>query len=266
MKIFVCVKQVPDTSGKVAVDENGILIRSSMPTIINPDDMNAMEAALQLKDETGCKVIAVTMGPAPAEGMLRELIAMGADEGILISAREFGGSDTFATSQIIAAAINHVGLEKDDMIFCGRQAIDGDTAQVGPQIAEKLDLPQVTYAAEIKKEGNDVIVKRMLEDGYMTIKMQTPCLVTCIKELNAPRYMSVPGIFECYSKPLTVLDFEALKDEPLIELDTIGLKGSPTNIFKSFTPPQKGVGVMLEGADKATAADLADRLLKKHVI
>lgn len=266
MKIFVCVKQVPDTSGKVAVDENGILIRSSMPTIINPDDMNAMEAALQLKDETGCKVIAVTMGPAPAEGMLRELIAMGADEGILISAREFGGSDTFATSQIIAAAINHVGLEKDDMIFCGRQAIDGDTAQVGPQIAEKLDLPQVTYAADIKKEGNEVIVKRMLEDGYMTIKMQTPCLVTCIKELNTPRYMSVKSIFECYSKPLTVLDFEALKDEPLIELDTIGLKGSPTNIFKSFTPPQKGVGVMLEGADKATAADLADRLLKKHVI
>ena len=266
MKIFVCVKQVPDTSGKVAVDEKGILIRSSMPTIINPDDMNAMEAALKLKDETGCKVIAVTMGPAPAEGMLRELIAMGADEGILISAREFGGSDTFATSQIIAAAINHVGLEKDDMIFCGRQAIDGDTAQVGPQIAEKLDLPQVTYAADIKKEGNEVIVKRMLEDGYMTIKMQTPCLVTCIKELNTPRYMSVKGIFECYSKPLTVLDFEALKDEPLIELDTIGLKGSPTNIFKSFTPPQKGVGVMLEGADKATAADLADRLLKKHVI
>ena len=266
MKIFVCVKQVPDTSGKVAVDENGILIRSSMPTIINPDDMNAMEAALQLKDETGCKVVAVTMGPPPAEGMLRELIAMGADEGILISAREFGGSDTFATSQIIAAAINHVVLEKDDMIICGRQAIDGDTAQVGPQIAEKLDLPQVTYAAEIKKEGNEVTVKRMLEDGYMTIKMQTPCLVTCIKELNAPRYMSVPGIFECYSKPLTILDFEALKDEPLIELDTIGLKGSPTNIFKSFTPPQKGVGVMLEGADKATAADLADRLLKKHVI
>ena len=266
MKCIVCVKQVPDTSGKVAVDENGILIRSSMPTIINPDDMNAMEAALQLKDETGCKVVAVTMGPPPAEGMLRELIAMGADEGILISAREFGGSDTFATSQIIAAAINHVGLEKDDMIICGRQAIDGDTAQVGPQIAEKLDLPQVTYAAEIKKEGNEVTVKRMLEDGYMTIKMQTPCLVTCIKELNAPRYMSVPGIFECYSKPLTILDFEALKDEPLIELDTIGLKGSPTNIFKSFTPPQKGVGVMLEGADKATAADLADRLLKKHVI
>ena len=266
MKIFVTVKQVPDTSGKVAVNPDGTLDRASMQTIINPDDLNAVEAALSLKDELGCKVIAFTMGPPPAEGMLRELIAMGADEGVLISAREFGGSDTFATSQIIAAAINHVGLERDDMIFCGRQAIDGDTAQVGPQIAEKLDMPQVTYAANIKKEGNEVTVKRMLEDGYMTIKMQTPCLVTCIKELNTPRYMSVKGIFECYEKPLTVLDFEALKDEPLIELDTIGLKGSPTNIFKSFTPPQKGVGVMLEGADKATAADLADRLLKKHVI
>ena len=266
MKIFVCVKQVPDTSGKVAVDENGILIRSSMPTIINPDDMNAMEAALKLKDETGCKVIAVTMGPAPAEGMLRELIAMGADEGILISAREFGGSDTFATSQIIAAAINHVGLEKDDMIFCGRQAIDGDTAQVGSQIAEKLDIPQISYAADVKVDGTTVTVKRMLEDGHMTIETQTPCLLTCIKELNTPRYMSLGGIMDCYSKPVSVLDYNALKDDPLIDPTTIGLKGSPTNIFKSFTPPQKGQGKMLEGADKATCETLAAELLKKHII
>jgi electron transfer flavoprotein alpha/beta subunit len=266
MKIYVCVKQVPDTSGKVAVNEDGTLNRASMATIINPDDMNAMEAALQLKDATGAKVTVITMGPPPAEGMLRELIAMGADEGVLISAREFGGSDTFATSQIIAAAIHHLGVEKDDVIFCGRQAIDGDTAQVGPQLAEKLGIPQVSYVAAIEKKGNNLTVRRALEDGYMTIKVQTPCLLTCIKELNTPRYMSVSGIMECYSKPLTVLDFPALKDEPLIELDTIGLKGSPTNIFKSFTPPQKGVGVMLEGADKATAKDLADRLLKKHVI
>ena len=264
MKIFVCVKQVPDTSGKVAVDENGILIRSSMPTIINPDDMNAMEAALQLKDETGCKVVAVTMGPPPAEGMLRELIAMGADEGVLISAREFGGSDTFATSQIIAAAINHIGIEKDDMIFCGRQAIDGDTAQVGPQIAEKLHLPQVTYVADIQKDGNTLTVKRMLEDGYMMVKVQTPCLLTCIKELNEPRYMSVNGIFTCYDKPMEVFDYNALKDDPLIEVDTIGLKGSPTNVFKSFTPPQKGAGTMLTGDD--TAAQLAGILAKKHLI
>ena len=131
MKIYVCVKQVPDTSGKVAVNEDGTLNRASMDTITNPDDLNAMEAALQLKDATGCKVIAVSMGPPPAEGMLRQLIAMGADEAILISGREFGGSDTFATSQIIAAAINHVGLDEEDIVFCGRQAIDGDTAQVG---------------------------------------------------------------------------------------------------------------------------------------
>ena len=266
MKVIVCIKQVPDTSGKVAVNPDGTLNRASMQTITNPDDMNAVEAALKLKDETGCEVVVVTMGPPPAEGMLRELIAMGADRAVLVSAREFGGSDTYATSQILAAAIDTIGVEDDDVVMCGRQAIDGDTAQVGPQIAEKLGLPQITYAAEITKDGNTLTIKRILEDGYMTIKVNTPCMITCIKELNAPRYMNVPGIFECYSKPLTVLDYEALKDEPLIDPDTIGLKGSPTNIFKSFTPPQKGVGIMLEGADKATAADLADRLLKKHVI
>ena len=216
MRIYVCVKQVPDTSGTVAVNPDGTLNRASMQTIINPDDLAAMEQALLLKDATGCQVTAVTMGPPPAEGMLRELLAMGADDAILISAREFGGSDTFATSQIISAAITHTGLGEDDMIFSGRQAIDGDTAQVGPQIAEKLNLPQISYAAEIKKEGSK--------------------------------------------------DFEALKDEPLIELDKIGLKGSPTNIFTSFTPPQKGVGEMLEGANKDTAATLAAKLLEKHVI
>ena len=266
MKIIVCVKQVPDTSGKVAVNPDGTLNRASMQTITNPDDMNALEAALKIKDETGCKVIAVTMGPAPAAGMLREALAMGADEAILVSAREFGGSDTYATSQILAAAIDTVGVEKDDIIICGRQAIDGDTAQVGPQIGEKLNLPQITYAAEITKEGKTVTVKRMLEDGYMTIKTQTPCLITCIKELNEPRYMSVGGVFEAYSKPLTTLDYNALKDDPLIDATTIGLKGSPTNIFKSFTPPQKGAGMMLEGADKETCEKLAGILAKKHII
>ena len=266
MRIYVCVKQVPDTSGKVAVNEDGTLNRASMATITNPDDMNAMEAALKLKDVTGCQVTAVTMGPAPAKSMLRELIAMGADDAVLISAREFGGSDTFATSQIIAAAINHLGLGDEDIIFCGRQAIDGDTAQVGPQIAEKLHLPQVTYASDIVKEGNKLNIKRALEDGYMEIEVETPCVITCIKELNEPRYMSVRGVLECEQKPITVLDFEALKDEALIDVTTIGVKGSPTNIFKSFTPPQKGVGIMLKGADKNTAADLIDRLVKKHVI
>ena len=266
MKIIVSIKQVPDTSGKVAVNPDGTLNRASMQTITNPDDMNAVEAALKLKDATGCKVIVVTMGPPPAAGMLRELMAMGADEGVLVSAREFGGSDTYATSQILAAAISTIGVEDDDIVMCGRQAIDGDTAQVGPQIAEKLHLPQVTYAADIQKDGDTVTVKRMLEDGYMTIKVKTPCLITCIKELNSPRYMSIDGIYSTYNKPLETFDYEKLKDHPLIDATTIGLKGSPTNIFKSFTPPQKGAGVMLEGADKATCEKLADILAKKHII
>ena len=266
MKILVTVKQVPDTSGKVAVNPDGTLDRASMQTIINPDDMNAVEAALAMKDELGCKVVAFTMGPPPAEGMLRELMAMGVDEGVLITAREFGGSDTYATSQIIAAAIDTYGVEDDDIILAGRQAIDGDTAQVGPQIAEKLGLPQVTYAADIQKDGDTITVKRMLEDGYMTIKVQTPCLLTCIKELNEPRYMSVAGIVDAYSKPMDVMDYPRLKDDPLIEADTIGLAGSPTNILTSFTPPQKGAGMMLEGADKATCEKLAGILAAKHII
>ena len=261
MKIIVTVKQVPDTSGKVAVNPDGTLDRASMQTIINPDDMSAVEAALALKDELGCKVVAFTMGPPPAEGMLRELMAMGVDEGVLVTAREFGGSDTFATSQILAAAVKTYGVEKDDIILAGRQAIDGDTAQVGPQIAEKLHLPQVTYAGEITKDGDTLTVKRMLEDGYMTIKVKTPCMITCIKELNTPRYMSVSGVFECYSKPMTVLDYNALKDHPLIDATTIGLKGSPTNVYKSFAPPVKGAGMKVEDA-----AQLVGILNDKHLI
>ena len=266
MKAIVCVKQVPDTSGKVAVNPDGTLNRASMATIINPDDKNAVEAALRLKDATGCKVVVITMGPPPAQGMLRELMAMGADEGILVSAREFGGSDTFATSQILAAAIKKYGVDAEDVVFCGRQAIDGDTAQVGSQIAEKLNIPQVSYAADVKIEGTTVTVKRALEDGYMTIETQTPCLLTCIKELNEPRYMSIKGIMGCYDKPIAVYDYNTLKDDPLIDPTTIGLKGSPTNIFKSFTPPQKGQGKMLEGADKATCEELVGELQKKHII
>ncbi|MGN1276531.1 MAG: electron transfer flavoprotein subunit beta [Floccifex sp.] len=264
MKAIVCVKQVPDTSGKVAVKENGQLDRASMATITNPDDLAALEAALKLKDETGCEVVVVSMGPFTAESMLRECIARGADRAVLISGREFGGSDTFATSQIIAAGINKIGVGPEDVVFCGRQAIDGDTAQVGPQIAEKLNLPQVTYAAEIEKEGNSLIVKRLLEDGFMKIKVQTPCLITCVKELNQPRYMSVSGCFTCFDSEIEVLDYPALQDDPLIEVDTIGLKGSPTNVFKSFTPPQKGAGTMLSGDDVAN--QMASILAKKHLI
>ena len=267
MKIIVCVKQVPDTSGKVSVKADGTLDRASMATITNPDDLNAVEAALALKDQNPeAKIIVITMGPAPAEGMLRELLAMGCDEAVLVSGREFGGSDTFATSQILAGAIAHIGLEDDDIILCGRQAIDGDTAQVGPQIAEKLNLPQVSYVSELQVEGKTITCRRALEDGYMTIKVSTPCLLTCIKELNEPRYMSVSGVMDAWNKPYTVFDFETLKDEPLIELDTIGLKGSPTNVYKSFTPPQKGGCTMMPGADKESCRQLVDTLAAKHII
>lgn len=266
MKAIVCVKQVPDTSGVVAVKDDGTMDRAAMDTITNHDDLAAVEAALQLKDETGCTVVVISMGPPPAEGMLRELLARGADEAVLVSAREFGGSDTYATSQILAAAIKKVGFGKGDVIFCGRQAIDGDTAQVGPQIAEKLDIPQISYAEEIKMDKGDVIVKRQLEDGYMMLKAQTPCLITCLKELNEARYMSVPGIMECYQKPLSVFDYETLKGDALIDLDTIGLKGSPTNVYKSFSPPVKGAGMMMEGADKESCEKLISILNQKHII
>ena len=266
MKIVVCIKQVPDTAEVKLDPKTNTLIREGVPSIINHDDKAGLEAALRLREQVGGTVTVVCMGPPQADVALREALAMGADEAYLLSAREFGGSDTYATSQILAAALDTIGLDDDDIVFCGRQAIDGDTAQVGPQIAEKLHLPQITYAADVKKEGDTLTVKRMLEDGYMTIKAQTPCLITCIKELNTPRYMSVSGVFECYSKPMTVLDYNALKDHPLIDATTIGLKGSPTNILTSFTPPQKGAGQMLEGNDMATCEKLAGILLEKHII
>ena len=267
MKIIVCVKQVPDTSGKVAVKADGTMDRAAMDTISNPDDMNALEAALQIKDQNpDTKVLVLSMGPAPTESMLCECLAMGADEAYLVSAREFGGADTFATSSTLAAAIRKIGVEKEDIILCGRQAIDGDTAQVGPQIAEKLHLPQVTYVTAIDYADGQITVRRELEDGYMTIKVQTPCMLTCIKELNTPRYMSVPGIMGCYAKPYTVWDFNAMSDDPTMKVELVGLKGSPTQVYKSFSPPVKGAGTMLEGADKDTCEKLVSILGEKHII
>ena len=179
MKIIVCVKQVPDTSGKVAVNPDGTLNRASMATITNPDDLNAVEAALVLKEQTGAEVVVVSMGPPPAEGMLREVMARGVDRAVLVSGREFGGSDTYATSQILAAAINKIGLDEDDVVFCGRQAIDGDTAQVGPQVAEKLGLPQVTYAEDILDiTAGKITIKRRLERGIEVVECPVPCVVT----------------------------------------------------------------------------------------
>ena len=263
MKIVVCIKQVPDTV-EVKIDpKTGTLIRDGVPSIINHDDKTGIEAALQLKEQLGGTVTVVSMGPPQADVALREALAMGCDEAYLVSAREFGGSDTYATSGILAAALKKVGY---DIVITGRQAIDGDTAQVGPQIAEKLSLPQVSYVEEVIEATEEyVVVKRQYEDGYHIIKIKTPCLLTAIAELATPRYMSVRGIVEAYEAEIKVLGFEDLKDG--LELDMIGLKGSPTNVYQSFTKEVKGAGTILEGlsADEAVKA-IMDKLEAKFII
>ena len=262
MKIVVCIKQVPDTV-EVKIDpKTGTLIRDGVPSIINHDDKTGIEAALQLKEQLGGTVTVVSMGPPQADVALREALAMGCDEAFLVSAREFGGSDTYATSGILAAALKKVGY---DIVITGRQAIDGDTAQVGPQIAEKLSLPQVSYVEEVIEATEEyVVVKRQYEDGYHIIKIKTPCLLTAIAELATPRYMSVRGIVEAYEAEIKVLGFEDLKDE--LELDMIGLKGSPTNVYKSFTKEVKGAGTILndltpEQAVEAIVAKLEEKFI-----
>ncbi len=264
MNILVCIKQVPDTTEIRMDPKTNTLIRAGVPSTVNPFDKYALEAAVQLRETLGGTVTAMTMGPAQAAQALRECYALGADRMVLVSDRRFGGADTYATSYTLAQAVRALG--GFDLILCGRQAIDGDTAQVGPQIAEKLEIPQVSYVADIEKDGDTLTVRRMLEDGYMTVQVQTPCLLTCIKELNTPRYMTIRGILDCDKEPVTVLDYNALKDDPLIEVDTIGLKGSPTNIYKSFTPPRKGRGMMLEGSGKETVERLFGILSAKHII
>lgn len=265
MKCIVCVKQVPDTSGVVAVKEDGTMDRAAMATITNHDDLAAVEAALRIKDATGCKVVVVSMGPPPAEGMLRELLAMGCDEAVLVSAREFGGSDTYATSQILAAAIKKIGLEDDDVVFCGRQAIDGDTAQVGPQIAEQLKIPQVSYAEQLDVDGDSVVVKRQYEDQSHMLKVKMPCLVTALSELTEPRYMHAGGIVDAYNKEITVWGFDDLKDD--LNPEWIGLKGSPTNVFQSFGKKPKTAGTVLDGLSTEEAVEkIMAVLIERHII
>lgn len=261
MKIVVCVKQVPDTTDVKLDPKTGRLIRDGVPSIINPDDKNALEEALRIKDSNpDTKVVVIGMGPPQADVAMREALAMGADEAILVCGREFGGADTWATSYTIATAIKKI--PDVDIIFCGRQAIDGDTAQVGPQIAEQLDIPQITYVQNLKIEGNKVIAQRQLEDGYTVVEAQMPVLLTAIKELNEPRYMTPMGIFDAYQKEVTIWGFNDMPVDP----EKIGLKGSPTNVNRTFSPEAKGKGIMLEGADKATVKTLVDYLDAKHLL
>ena len=261
MKIIVCAKQVPDTT-EVRIDPvKGTLIRDGVPSILNPDDANALEAALQIKDANEKTTVdVITMGPPQAMEMLRECMAMGADDSYLLSDRAFGGADTCATSTTIAAGIKKMGGA--DIIFAGRQAIDGDTAQVGPQIAQRLKLPVVTYVQKVEIQGDKVIVERQLEDGYEKIEVQTPCLLTCVKELNEPRYMTISGIVDAYKKDITVWNHEDVKLDPA----ACGLNASPTQVARSFTPLQKGKGEIFTGAPADMAAAVVGRLKEKHVL
>ena len=243
MKIIVCIKQVPDTT-EIRIDPvKGTLMRDGVPSILNPDDANALEAALQIKDEyPGTVVDVVTMGPQQASYALRECLAMGADDAYLLSSRAFGGADTCSTSTTLAYGIKKIG--DYDFIFAGRQAIDGDTAQVGPQLAQRLGLPAATYVQNIREiRENSVILERQLEDGYEVLEIQRPCVLTAVRELNRPRYMTVIGIEKAYEKEITVWDERDLD----IRLQDCGHSASPTKVFRSFTPPPKGKGEMLAG-------------------
>lgn len=260
MKIIVCIKQVPDTNEVKLNPITGTLIRDGVPSIINPDDKAGLEAALRIKDSNGATVIVVSMGPPQADLALREALAMGADEAVLVTDRAFGGADTWATSCTLASAIRKIG--NYDIIITGRQAIDGDTAQVGPQIAEHLKLANVSYAEGLEVDGNHLIVKRQYEDRYHMVKIAMPCLITALAELNEPRYMTPGGIVDAYKAEVKTFVRSSLD----VEDGNIGLKGSPTKVFKSFTKALKGEGLVVE-LDAAESVDfLVEKLKEKHIL
>ena len=260
MKIVVCIKQVPDTKGGVKFNPDGTLDRGAMLTIMNPDDKAGLEAALRLKDEYGAEVTVITMGLPKAEDVLREAMAMGADKAILVTDRVLGGADTWATSQTLAGAIRNLEY---DLIITGRQAIDGDTAQVGPQISEHLNIPVISYAQDIKVEGDSVIVQRQYDDRYHVVKAKMPCLVTALGELNVPRYMTPGGIFDACDAEITVWGRANLVD---VEDSNLGYVGSPTKIAKASDKVRKGAGEKVT-LDPADAVDyIVGKMKEKHVI
>ena len=266
MNICVCIKQVPDTN-EIKVDPvTHTLVRKGVPSIVNPFDTYAQEVGVRLKEKLGGKVVVISMGPEQAKEAIKTCLSVGADAGYLISSRKFGGSDTLATSYILSEAIKAVeekeGL-KFDLILCGKQAVDGDTAQVGPQIAEHLGLPVISYAQDIKVEGDSVIVQRQFEDRYHVLKAKMPCLITALSELNEPRYMTPGGIFDACDAEITTwgrADLTTLDDA------NIGLAGSPTKIAKASDKVRKGAGEKVT-LDPEEAVDyIMDKLAEKHVI
>lgn len=261
MKIVVCIKQVPDTKGGVQFNPDGTLNRAAMLTIMNPDDKAGLEAALRIKDKFGAEVTALTMGLPKAEEVLREAMAMGADNGILVTDRVLGGADTWATSSTIAGALRNIDY---DIIITGRQAIDGDTAQVGPQIAEHLGIPVISYAEDIKVDGDSVVVKRQFDDRYHMLKAKMPVLITALSELNDPRYMTPGSIFDAYKKDITVWGRADLKD---VDDSDIGLSGSPTKIAKASDKVRKGAGEKVALDTPQESADyIIAKLEEKHII
>ena len=275
MRIAVCIKQVPDTREVKLDPVTNNIIRDGVPSIINMDDKSGLEMAIQLKEKHGGTVSVFTMGPPQADLALREALAMGCDEAFLISAREFGGSDTYATGYIIATAMQKVEATDGafDLFITGRQAIDGDTAQVGPQIAENLKVPQVSYAEGIEINGDVVTVKRQYEDRYHIIEVGMPCLLTAIQELAEPRYMHAGLIVDAYNKEIPVIGFNDIKD--MMDVTAIGNArmidgepaGSPTNVVRSFTKQPKGQGIKYDnvGPDEAVKI-IMDKMIERHII
>lgn len=265
MKTLVCVKQVPDTT-EIRIDPvTNTLIRDGVPSIVNTFDAYALELALRLKDRSGGTVTVLSMGPPQAAKALRQCLAMGADEAVLVSDRAFGGSDTLATSGILAAAIGELESRGGafDLIFCGKQAIDGDTAQVGPEIAEHRDIPQITYVTEVVEAGGGrVAVKRESDEGYDLMEAPLPCLLSVTKTAFEPRYGTVRGVRRAHRTELGLLTAADLRLDP----SRVGLKGSPTMVKRSFTPSQKKAGVILREEAAPAAVKLADLLEQAAVL
>jgi len=269
MNIIVCIKQVPETTEVRINPENNTLIREGVKSIINPFDMYAIEEAVRLKEKFGGKITAISMGPPQAEAALRETISLGIDEGILICDRAFAGSDTWATSYTLSSAIKKFG--EFDLILCGKQASDGDTAQVGPGISSHLDIPQVTYVKKIEEvsaEGGSACggkfkmmrVERMMEEGFEIIETPIPCLLTVVKEINEPRLPSLRGLMRAKNAKITVWSQKELNLDP----QSIGLCGSPTQVVKIFTPPPRIGGQVLTGETEEVVNKLVE-LLKGEV-
>lgn len=260
MNIVVCIKQVPDTTEIKLDPVKGTLIRDGVPSIMNPDDKGALEQALRFKDTYNAHVTVITMGPPQAEAILREAYAMGADHAILVSDRKFGGADTLATSYTLSQALRKID---HDLIIAGRQAIDGDTAQVGPQIAEQLDLPQITYVEEATFDGKQTLtVRKSTEEGHEVLEVELPCMLTLLATANKPRYMRVRGIMETFDRPIECWGASDIDVDP----ERIGLAGSPTSVKKSFTKGAKAMGALHEDITPEEAADIIFNKLKEKFI